>query len=402
MDVPVVLSHKTAWLVYGALGAPGARERMEGFLFDPMDIKPSNVVHKIRCLLCAIGVPEEELERIDIVSAFRLGRTGSRDFRTHVFGRVIPEQLLRELVPGLYVVSPELAFVQGATWMDELDLIVWGFELCGRYRLAHLRGGPSAESSLPPGGATASAPSVRPPRVRAGASSRADGYRAVGSEAGPCASGVPAVFSEEGAQRAGSGSRVGREGDGVYGDQGYIEAAPLASVDGIRQAMSLMGGVRGSKRADRALVRVRDGARSPMEAAVALLVMLPKDRGGLGYLGIEMNHGLAVPDSLRSVYAHPSIELDIYAPHRRLDIEYDGSAHSGLDRRTHDADRASVLAAIGINTRTLTARHLANQLELYRALGGIASLLDVPYPSSAEYQHAQNDLRSKLIGGWKG
>ena len=54
--------------------------------------------------------------------------------RTHWFGLpVMPGGLLLELSPGVYVVGPELCFVQMARSTSIVGAVVLGYELCGQY-----------------------------------------------------------------------------------------------------------------------------------------------------------------------------------------------------------------------------------------------------------------------------
>lgn len=344
MDTPVVLSHKTAWLFHHA---PLRRHVVQTALSSPVDLygltehhlTAAQVVKRIARFLSDCGIPKEQLGQasangdnsqkklpiIDILIATTHDRTNSKLVKTHALGRPFDSSFFTHVAPGLFVVGEPLNFIQAPTWMDPVEVLEYGFELCGRYEC----------SPLNPSG-------------------------------------------------------------------GYIEREPRCSLEAIRHTLDSLPGLRGAHRARRALSRVREGSRSPMETALALSILLPQKDGGLGYRRIALNQRIDIPAHLKPQCASDYLEADIFAAKRRVDVEYDGGDHAELDRRTHDSDRTSAFAAMGISQRTITARHFAHQLEFHRAMNGIAQLLGVDIPQTIDFQRKQNDLRLILIRNWNG
>lgn len=177
--------------------------------------------------------------------------------------------------------------------------------------------------------------------------------------------------------------------------RGHTKAELIARVDAMSE-------VRGARKARQALGRVMDGSRSPMETALALMVVSPRSDGGLGYRGAVMNERVDVPRELRRHYSSPYFELDIYAPRHHAALEYDGDEHASLGRRTHDVDRASALASMGIEARNVTAQHFSRQLELHRVLAWFADRLGLHIDMDADFQRRQNALREFAIRRWRG
>lgn len=65
----------------------------------------------------------------------------STRFRCHVWSPPVAQALYR-IADGVYVCSPELAFVQSATALDKIDTVRLGCELCATYSIdRHARGG---------------------------------------------------------------------------------------------------------------------------------------------------------------------------------------------------------------------------------------------------------------------
>lgn len=323
MDAPVVVSHRTAWLFYHTLSTARSAATQTDYGIAEPRLTPRERVARVRTALLVCGIPASELSELDVLVSFAADRSHARGVRSHVLGSLLTEPDLVSVAPGLLAVSPSLAFVQAATWMEPLELLEWGFELCGDYQRRLLDG------------------------------------------------------------------------------SGYLERPALTSVCEIEACLDRHPGMRGARVARRALARVRDRSRSPMETALALAVMLPPEQGGLGCLDIEMNHRVVLPPELRALCPSEHLEVDLFSPRAHAGIEYDGSAHAGLARRTRDADRARALAALGISQQVVTAGHLASQLGFHRALNGVARALGLEPRTDAAFQHRQNELRQELIRAWQ-
>ena len=189
----------------------------------------------------------------------------------------------------------------------------------------------------------------------------------------------------------------------LYSEDGwsYVEAPRRHTVAGLLARVEEMRDVRGARKARQALGRVMDGSRSPMETALALMVVSPRSDGGLGYRGAVMNERVDVPRELRKHYSSPYFELDIYALRHDAALEYDGDDHASLARRTHDVDRASALASMGIETRNVTSQHFSRQLELHRVLAWFADRLGLHIDMGVDFQRRQNALREFAIRRWR-
>lgn len=255
--------------------------------------------------------------------SMKFERTHPGPFRFHAHGSPVPAEELESIVPGLCVVREELCFLQAGVWMSALELVEYGYELCGCYEVCPWR------------------------------------------------------FSDEITERERSLSRAGLAT--------YVKAC---------------SGLRGSRLASKSLVRVRDGAKSPMEAATAMLVVMPRKDGGLGYRGVELNRRVPVPEALRCLTRSSELEVDIYSAKERAGVEYDGEDHAEAAQRARDAERLAVLAAMDIRVNVVTKGQFLSQLSLNRAMNVVARNLGVAPDFSPEFQRAQNDLRKFLIRGW--
>lgn len=138
MDIPVVLSHRTAWLFYHA---PLRSEVLAGgtdYGISEPGIPAREVGRRIKRLLVDCGAPKRELETLDILVSFKFARTNAHTtiFKCHVLGDLLTTSGVHELVPGPCVICEALCFIQAGSWMSGLERIEFGYELCGRYELS--------------------------------------------------------------------------------------------------------------------------------------------------------------------------------------------------------------------------------------------------------------------------
>lgn len=131
---------------------------------------------------------------------------------------------------------------------------------------------------------------------------------------------------------------------------------PLTSVARIRAYLERTApGTRGRARALRALDYVRDGARSPREAGLAMAIGLPLRLGGYALGEVELNREIHVYDGVdargeaRWVTRIPDILVsarDERGRTRRVGVDFDAaSTHMSPERVLSDVDRRNLLAS---------------------------------------------------------
>ena len=102
-----------------------------------------------------------------------------------------------------------------------------------------------------------------------------------------------------------------------------------------------------------------DGAASPMEAKLALLLSLPTRLGGFGLPRPQLNRPFALSPEAQLVYPHTPCRLDLSWPGTDLDVEYDGSGdeHSG-DMHAKDVARLAALRLDGVDVLVLAKQQV--------------------------------------------
>ena len=160
MDLPIVLSHKTAWLYHNVARPSEPLSRASSLYdedslaneaeptvslpklgLDATGLRVSTAVGIVTDYLVSLGIPREELDHIDTLVNFDFERSTPAGFRCHVFGAPVPSDHLIEVAEGLLVVDEVMCFVQAGSWMSEPEQLEYGYEICARYHLNHLSTG---------------------------------------------------------------------------------------------------------------------------------------------------------------------------------------------------------------------------------------------------------------------
>ena len=195
----------------------------------------------------------------------------------------------------LFVSSPEFAFLQMASLLDEEHLVFLGMELCGRY-----------------------------------------------------------------------GIRDGKA----------FTRAQVCTPDVIEVLIDRMPRIRGRRAAQAALPRVLEGAGSPMEAALALILSSPREMGGYGLEAPVLNRSLPVEGHARELWVDDHITPDLLWERARLVIEYDSDLHhSASSRIANDAKRRDVLTEMGYRVITVTTERMRSRSEAERIASIVANAL---------------------------
>ena len=75
------------------------------------------------------------LETIDISVVFAFERIRANGVNCHVLGQNLPYDHIDELSPGIFITDEALTFVFAAEWMDRIEYLEYGYEVCGDYRM---------------------------------------------------------------------------------------------------------------------------------------------------------------------------------------------------------------------------------------------------------------------------
>lgn len=148
-------------------------------------------------------------------------------------------------------------------------------------------------------------------------------------------------------------------GSFVSGDGGFERADPVSSVARMLSYVDAHSGVRGSRKARRALRYVTDGSASPRESQLVALLCIPQRWGGYGFKLPCLNKRLDLSLQHRRVLGKGFLLCDLLWPGESLGIEYDSNQHhSGARKINEDSQRRNVLRSMGINVIDVTSSQL--------------------------------------------
>ena len=131
----IVLSHRTAWLLYHAPHRPAVMESLPPRRAALAASYPAErLVARAIGVLKAAVIDSCELSAIDVTVANDRVRSKAPQVKSHVCTAPLPAGSIRRIASGVFVVSPELCFIQMArVFRDRRELIEFGCELCGGY-----------------------------------------------------------------------------------------------------------------------------------------------------------------------------------------------------------------------------------------------------------------------------
>lgn len=181
---------------------------------------------------------------------------------------------------------------------------------------------------------------------------------------------------------------------------------PVIELGDLKGFVNEIKGMRGSTTFAKAADMVLGVVRSPLEASAAMLLGLPRSKGGYG-LSIQTDKVIRLGASARAMVGKDYLVADIYVESKdgrhALDIECQGEiVHSGIGARISDADRACAIEASGVDILYLTERQLkgADNLALFIEL--VEGRLHEKMPARTErMKNTEQELRYHLFQNWE-
>jgi hypothetical protein len=247
---------------------------------------------------------------VAIANQQRRGAAKRDIVHTHVCGTRLPKGSFRQIADEVYIVSPELLFVQLAQLHQHLHTVAaFGCELTGDYAL------------LPRGLAS-----------------------------------LRGLYDE----REAFDLRRLQPADVLRAD-GYVACRALSTCERLGSYLdSLPAHMYGAHRARVALAWVKDASRSPMETASSLHLRLPRMQGGFGAGDAEFNVRLPIGEDWQKALGKPYVVVDEHFVGRNgheVDVEYNGrGGHSLPQQVMADNQRRHALEAAGHRVVFVTAR----------------------------------------------
>lgn len=182
-------------------------------------------------------------------------------------------------------------------------------------------------------------------------------------------------------------------------DRGFADAKPLTSTKRLGEYVAGCEGMYGAGKARRAVVYVADGAASPMEAAVAMLLTLPSHLGGYGFDKPQLNGEVAVPSRLRRDMGVDALHCDLLWPECGVALEYDSDRyHTGAERIFRDAERRNNLKKLGVEVVAATRRQVLDMYRFEKVAGLLARAMGRRLRiRSSKFERARSALYAQLF-----
>ena len=153
---------------------------------------------------------------------------------------------------------------------------------------------------------------------------------------------------------------------------------PLTSKQKIAKFIAQNSHLTGIAPARRVLPFLVDGAASPPEIFLQMVLLLPHFLGGFGLPGCETNHRLLLSPRARSIARRNTLVPDCCWPEKRLAVEYDSNAeHLTSQQITLDATKRLALEKEKFRVVTVTNQQLADPGHMAGIAREIARRLEI-------------------------
>ena len=323
-------------------------------------------------------MPTELSYPINLMVGSKNAQWKSKTVRQRLYTGRIPDGGFVGIGSEMAVSAPHFCFFQMAGELPLIKLIELGFEICGTYSLppisshgneysAKQDNGQSNDDDIPEKLLRANKEFINNPKLYS--------------------------LLKETADRALRGEEEDIENRPLYG------LPQLTNTKAIKAFTAKMEGVKGKKKAARALRYIADGSASPMVTILFMLLTLPYKLGGYGLPAPELNRRIDIVSPTKDRPGKSYYVCDLFWPEEGLAVEYDSDTyHSGADRIARDSKRRFDLSALGISIITVTNKQIRNAAEFEGVAKLIAQKLNKQLQyKNPQFQKAKRELRRLLL-----
>lgn len=179
---------------------------------------------------------------------------------------------------------------------------------------------------------------------------------------------------------------------------GFEACEPVLNSDELKLLVSKFTGRNGIKLARWAANHITDGAASPMESRLAILLTLPKRSGGFGLPKPRINKTIQLPPTAKSFNKTSTLRPDFLWETQQVALEYDSALwHSSEKAYIHDSERRNLFNSLGISSISVTRDEIKNEEKMFVIVQGLHRLLGIRYrhPTQAFFKEHRK-LRRNL------
>ena len=184
-----------------------------------------------------------------------------------------------------------------------------------------------------------------------------------------------------------------------YADKTTYGHQQLTSTKALKAFTTRMEGVKGQKKARRALRYIADGSASPMETILSMLLTLPHKLGGYGLPAPKLNKRIDPGKAARQRSGKTHYKCDLLWPKAGFAVEYDSDFyHSNTERIVRDSKKRLDLIARDITVITLTSEQLRSTTEFEALAKLLAGKLHRQFRyKNPQFLQARRELRKLLL-----
>lgn len=181
--------------------------------------------------------------------------------------------------------------------------------------------------------------------------------------------------------------------------RGFVKADPLVARASLSRFARAHSGLFGSAALHRVGQYVLEGAASPMESALAMLLCLPASLGGFGLPAAELNARVDISVRSELSFMKRYYVADMCWRKQRVIVEYDSDAfHVGSSRIAEDAARRDALLHTGYDVVTVGRAQIMDRIRcaetasvVSRAIGHRLRI------RTSDWQRKHLELRSLVL-----
>ena len=183
---------------------------------------------------------------------------------------------------------------------------------------------------------------------------------------------------------------------------GFYQRQALTNTKKLAKFLESLRGVKGSKKAKRALRYVLDGSASPMETKLSILLTLPYKSGGFGFVQPELNSRIIPSKTAKRSSSKKSYVCDLYWSDYDLAVEYDSEQfHTGFADIAKDSKKRNALTLMGVTVITVTKQQFYSAIEFEKVARVLANCLGKRLVfKNPSFSDAHHGLRNQLLGSF--
>ncbi len=183
------------------------------------------------------------------------------------------------------------------------------------------------------------------------------------------------------------------------GEGALVQRRPLATCSTLLSLLEKSPSSYGVKKARRVLSFIADGAASPQEARLHLLLSLPVRLGGYGLPPAQLNYRIETNASGGVDPVKRYRLCDLYWPDRQVAVEYDSDAfHTGAEKIASDSIRRAALSTRGVSVVTVTGAQLKSPMMTDQLVAALCRKLGVRKRAcSSDWSQQRESLRKSLF-----